>query len=58
MTRMKIIFTVEFEVEETWYEAGISKQEILNIEIKNANNDPIEFISNFNENIVVTGELV
>ena len=57
--KLKINLSIEFEPQKDYYEEGVTLEEMLAIEITNAKDDPVEFISSFSfDEVKVTGELV
>jgi hypothetical protein len=57
--KLKINFSTTVEPNSYWYEDNTSPEEMLQIEIENAKDDPIDFLSSMSyEDIVISGEVI
>jgi hypothetical protein len=57
--KIQIILSIEFEPQKDYYEDGTSLKEMLSIELSNAKDAPIDFLSTFSpDDIKVTGSII
>ena len=57
MTKVKISYTVEFDVNPDNYDEGSTPEQMLDIELEDINNDPYTFIEIFPDG-VFKGEVI